>query len=160
MTPRHIDDFYYITSEVFCELYTAFPVRHILLVEDLAGPIKWDMTGLPDRKSRACFETLIWLAEQDFLRYRTVEPQDIGIEGAVLTQKAFVLLTGVLTWEEGVSMSRIEALREARIQRAYDDLGTIIKDIFRANCQWGAPSPAKPLAKSPAMAITDEVDST
>jgi hypothetical protein len=111
-------------------------------------------------QSRACFETLIWLAEQDFLRYRTVEPQDIGIEGAVLTQKAFVLLTGVLTWEEGVSMSRIEALREARIQRAYDDLGTIIKDILRANCQWGAPSPAKPLAKSPAMAITDEVDST
>ena len=156
MTPRHIDDFYYITSEVFCELYSAFPVRHILLVEDLSGPIKWDMTGLPDRKSRACFETLIWLAEHDLLNYRSVEPRDIGVEGAVLTQKAFVLLTGVLTWEQGLSMSRIEALRDARARRAYADLGTIIKDVFRANCQWSAPSPTEPLAKSPAVPITDE----
>ncbi|MDP5070296.1 MAG: hypothetical protein NWQ45_05295, partial [Congregibacter sp.] len=72
------------------------------------------MTGLPDRKSRACFETLIWLAEHDLLQFRTVEPRDIGIEGAVLTQKAFVLLTGHITWESGDSMSRIEALLEAR----------------------------------------------
>jgi hypothetical protein len=156
MTPRHIDDFFYITSEVMCELYRAFPVRHILLVEDLSGPINWDITGLPDRKSRACFETLIWLAEHDLLAYRSVEPRDIGIEGAVLTQKAFVLLTGALTWEEGVSMSRIEALWDARSRRAYGDLGTIVKDMFRANCQWSAPLPAQHLPKSPAMPITDE----
>jgi hypothetical protein len=156
MTPLHIDDFYYVTAEVFSALYSAFPVRHMLLVEDLTGPIKWDMTGLPDRKSRACFETLIWLAEHELLDFRTVEPRDIGIEGAVLTQKAFVLLTGVLTWEEGLSMSRIDALREARERRAYDDLGTIIRDVLRANCLWGAPSPARPLAKSPAVPITDE----
>lgn len=158
MTPANIDDFYFVTSEVFCELYTAFPVRHLLLVEDLIGPIKWDIAGLPDRKSRACFETLIWLSEHDLLNFRTVEPRDIGIEGAVLTQKAFVLLTGMVTWEEGGHVSRFDALREARIKRAYNDMGTIIRDVFRANCQWGAPSHASPLNKSASLAVVSDDD--
>lgn len=154
MNPLHIDDFYYVTAEVFCELYAAFPIRHLLLVEDITGPIKWDMTGLPDRKSRACFETLIWLSEHHLLSFRTIEPRDIGIEGAVLTQHAFVLLTGKLNWEEGHTISRIEALREARIKCAYDDLGTIIKDLFRANCHWDTPFVEQPLRRSRALSDT------
>ena len=156
MTPAHIDDFYYVTSEVLCQLYAAFPVRHLLLVEDISGPIKWDMTGLPDRKSRACFETLIWLAEHDLMNFRTVEPRNVGIEGAVLTQKAFVLLTGAVTREEGVTVSRIDALKEARSARAYADLGAIIKDVFRANCYWSAPAAESVLPKSETIAVTSE----
>ena len=158
MTSAHIDDFYYVTAEVLCELYAAFPVRHLLLVEDLIGPIQWDMTGLPDRKSRACFETLVWLADHDLLTFRSVEPRDIGIEGAVLTQKAFVLLTGMVTWEQGDAVSRLDALREARNKRAYNDLGTIIRDVFQANCRWGAPSPASPLTRSATFAVVNEGD--
>lgn len=158
MTPANIDHFYYVTSEVFCQLYTVFPVRHLLLVEDLVGPIKWDMTGLPDRKSQACFETMIWLSEHDLLTFRSIEPRNIGIEGAVLTQKAFVLLTGRVTWEAGHSTSRFDALREARHNRAYSDLGTVIEDVFRANCQWGAPSPPSPLSQSTSLAIVSEGD--
>jgi hypothetical protein len=158
MSYKHIDDFYYVTSEVLCELYAAFPVRHMLLVEDLIGPIKWDMTGMPDRRSRACFETLIWLSDHDLLTFRTVEPRDIGIEGAVLTQKAFVLLTGLVAWEEGEAISRIDALRDARVRRAYADLGTIIKDVFRANCQWGAPSEPAPLIRSESLAVSSDGD--
>lgn len=40
-------------------------------------------------------QCLIWLAEHELLTHRSVEPQDMGIEGAVLTQKAFVVLAGV-----------------------------------------------------------------
>lgn len=156
MNPVHIDDFYFVVSEVFCELYTAFPVRRLLLVEELTGPINWDMTGLPDRKSRACFEALIWLSEQNLLSYRTVEPRDIGVEGAVLSEQAFVLLTGMLTWEGGPSMSRIDALEEARTSRAYHDLGTIIKDVFRANCHWSAPYVAQELRRSATIAVGNE----
>lgn len=156
MNPVHIDDFYYVTSEVLCELYAAFPVRHMLLVDDITGPIKWDLTGLPDRKSRACFETLVWLAEHDLLDFRSVEPRDVGVEGAVLTQKAFVLLTGVLTWEGGHSMSRIDALRDARTRRAYDDLGVIIRDVFRANCHWSAPQTPVPLPRAPGLDLIDD----
>jgi len=156
VTPAHIDDFYYVTSEVLCQLYAAFPVRHLLLVEDISGPIKWDMTGLPDRKSRACFETLIWLAEHDLMNFRTVEPRNVGIEGAVLTQKAFVLLTGAVTREEGVTVSRIDALKEARSARAYGDLGVIIKDVFRANCYWSAPVAQSVLPKTETISVTSE----
>lgn len=156
MKPLHIDDFYYVTAEVLTTLYAAFPVRHLLLVEDISGPIKWDLTGLPDRKSRACFETLIWLHEHDLLKFRTVEPRDIGIEGAVLTQRAFVLLTGAITWEEGHTLSRIDAIGEARVNRAYDDLGTVIQDLLRANCLWGAPAEAPTLSKAAPITITSE----
>lgn len=156
MNPAHIDDFYYVTSEVLCALYAAFPVRHIVLVEDITGPINWDLTGLPDRKSRACFETLVWLSDHDLLDFRTIEPRDVGIEGAVLTQKAFVLLTGVVNWENGQSMSRIDALRDARARRAYDDLGTVVKDVFRANCQWSAPAPVEPLPRAPGLDVADD----
>ena len=156
MQSAHIDDFYYVTTEVFCKLYGGFPVRHLLLVEDLTGPIRWDMAGLPDRKSRACFETLIWLAEHGLLNYRSVEPRDIGVEGAVLSQHGFVLLSGPLTWHTGETTSRVHALREARAARAYSDLGTIIEDLLAANCHWGAPRRPGPLVKGASMAVTEE----
>jgi len=156
VNPAHIDDFYFVTTEVLCQLYAAFPVRNLVLVEDISGPIKWDMTGLPDRKSRACFETIIWLANSGLLTFRSIEPRDVGVEGAVLTQPAFVLLTGLVAWTDGESESRIEALRDARARRAYDDLGTVVKDLFRANCAWSAPVPAEPLPRGAPLEITDE----
>lgn len=158
MTSENIDDFYFVTSEVLCQLYTVFPVRHLLLVEDLIGPIQWDITGLPDRNSQACFETLIWLSAHDLLTFRTIEPRNIGIEGAVLTQKAFVLLTGTMTWESGGPTTRVEALREARHHRAYSDLGAVVNDLLRANCQWAAPSEAAPLSRAAAFALVSEGD--
>lgn len=156
MKTNHIDEFFYTTSEVLCTLYGGFPTRHLLLVEDIAGPIRWDMTGLPDRKSKACFETLIWLGEHDLLRFRGVEPREIGVEGAVLTQKAFVLLTGMITRDEGSTISRIDALLDARIARAYDDLGLIVSDLFRANCQWAAPFPSRPIPRSAPLSLAED----
>lgn len=156
MNPAHIDDFYFVTAEVLCQLYAAFPVRNLVLVEDISGPIQWDMTGLPDRKSRACFETIIWLENSGLLTFRSIEPREVGVEGAVLTQPGFVLLTGLVTWTDGESMTRIDALRDARRHRAYDDLGTVMKDLFRANCAWSAPAPAEPLPRAAPLTITDE----
>ena len=156
MTPAHIDDFYYIVSEALCELHAAFPVRHLLLVEDLSGPIKWDMTGVPDRRSRACFEALIWLADCGLVDFRSLEARDTGVEGAVLTQRAFVLLTGEMRWEGGDAVTRIQALHDARDQRAYADLGAVIRDILRANCHWDTPFQAFPLSRSETVTVIDE----
>jgi len=153
MTGAHIDDFYYVTAEALCKLHAAFPVRYLLLVEDLTGPIRWDMTGLPDRKSRACFETLVWLAEHGLLTYRSVEPRDVGIEGAVLSQQGFVLLSGRLTWQHGEATSRITALQRARAERAYSDLATIIDDLLGANCHWAAPRQPAPLVKATSIDV-------
>lgn len=156
MHPAHIDDFYYVTAEVLNTLYAAFPVRHLVLVEDITGPIRWDMTGLPDRKSRACFETLIWLADCDLIAFRTVEPRDLGIEGAWLTQKAFALLTGTITWNDGSTSTRIAALRTARSNLAYDDLGTLINNMLDANCRWAASAGAKELTKAEQISVADD----
>jgi len=156
MKTAHIDDFHYCCGEIFCALYAAFPVPYLLLVEDTTGPIKWDITGLPDRRSQACFETFIWLAEHDLLSYRSLEPRSTGIEGAALTQKAFVLLTNPITWSTGDTMSRIDALLLARRNRAYADLGQVVNDIFAANCQWSAPVSSGPLPKSEPLSTIDE----
>lgn len=157
MVPAHIDDFYYATSEVLIRLYSAFPVRHLLLVEDITGPIQWDMTGLPDRRSRATFETLVWLSEYGLLDFRTVEPRDIGLEGAVLTQPAFVLLNGMMRWQDEPAISRITGLNEARNSRAYSDVATIITDLLRANCQWSVPVSVPQLHRSATFAVTEEL---
>ena len=158
MNPARIDDFYYVSAEVLSALYAAFPVRHMLLVEDITGPIRWDLTGLPDRRSRACFETFIWLAEQGLFTYRSLEPRDTGVEGAVLTQKAFVLLTGRITWDDGGMGTRIEALHDARVRRAYDDVGQLVQDLLRANCRWAAPEDPPRLARSASIDVTDLPD--
>jgi hypothetical protein len=151
----HIDDFYYVSAEVLSALYAAFPVRSMLLVEDITGPIRWDLTGLPDRRSRACFETIIWLAQHGLFTYRSLEARDTGVEGAVLTQEAFVLLTGCITWEDGETSSRIEALRQARAHRAYDDIGTLIRDVLRSNCRWAGSEPPQRLPRSASISVTD-----
>lgn len=154
MKTLHIDDFHDVSAETFMLLYAAFPVRHMLLVEDISGPIKWDMTGLPDRKSRATFETIIWLADHGLLNFRSVEPRDVGVEGAVLTQRAYVLLTGSIRWDDGEQMSRIDALRDARRRRAYADVATILGDLFNANCRWSAPAESAPLTKTPPIDLS------
>jgi hypothetical protein len=144
-----------VAAEALCRLYAAFPVRSLLLVEDLSGPIHWDITGLPDRRSQGCFETLIWLGEHDLLRYRSVEPRDIGIEGAVLSQRGFVLLSAQLLWDTGESNSRIAALREARRERSYGDMGTVIQDLLAANCRWSAPREQRPLVRAARMQVEE-----
>lgn len=156
MKPAHIDHFYYVAAEALHALYGVFPVRHLLLVEDITGPIRYDLTGMPDRKSTACFEAMVWLSEHELINYRTVEPRDIGVEGAVLTQRAFVLLNGAIQWEDGEVMSRIEGIREARRLRAYDDLAAVLQDLLAANCQWGAPVIAKPLRRGARLTVVDE----
>lgn len=156
MNDLHIDEFYFTAAEILRGLYAAFPTRRMLLVEDISGPIKWDMTGLPDRKSSACFEAIVWLGEHGLLTYRSVEPRDIGVEGAVLTQRAFVLLTSPITWADGDTATRIEALREAAKSMAYENLGKVVNDVLRANCFWGAPAPVMPFEKAPAMQLEEE----
>ncbi len=155
MSASNIDDFYYVTGELLSSLYTAFPVPHLLLVEDITGPISWDITGMPDRRSLACFETIIWLSQQGLLTYRSHEPRNVGVEGGALTQQGFVLLTSSLRWDDGADSSRIDAIRDARARLAYDDLGRIINDLIYANCQWGAPLAAEPVRRSAAMTIVE-----
>ncbi|MEM8491376.1 MAG: hypothetical protein AAF756_11210 [Pseudomonadota bacterium] len=158
MGKQNIEDFYYNAAEILGLLYAMFPVRSILMVEDISGPIKWDNTGLPDRRSQACFESMVWLCDHGLLEFRSIEDRNTGIEGAVLTQKAFVLLTSPIVWEGQEPESRIDALTAAKQELAYVNINTLVADLLRANCYWVSPSSPPVLSKHQTLNVLDEAE--
>ena len=92
MADIHIEEFYKDTAVALVQLYGAFPRRLNLFVEDIAGPDEPDEFGLHSRRHMACFGTLLWLQEENLLRYIDTIRQD-ALDQAVLTQSAFVRLS-------------------------------------------------------------------
>ena len=92
MADIHIEEFYKDAAVALIQLYNAFPRRVNLFVEDIAGPDEPDEFGLHSKRHMACFGTLLWLAEEDLLRYVDTIRQD-ALDQAVLTQRAFVRLS-------------------------------------------------------------------
>lgn len=88
----HIDDFYRDTAAGLLMLYQAFPRKAALYVEDLIGHEEPDEFGLPSKRHQGCLGTLLWLAEEGYLRFdSTIQYQ--ALDQAVLTEKAFLRLT-------------------------------------------------------------------
>lgn len=92
MADIHIEDFYRDTAIALVQLYSAFPRRVNLFVEDIAGADDPDEFGLHSRRHMACFGALLWLAEEGFLRYVDTIRQE-ALDQAVLTHRAFVRLS-------------------------------------------------------------------
>lgn len=92
MADIHIEEFYKDAAVALVQLYGAFPRRVNLFVEDIAGPDEPDEFGLHSKRHMACFGTLLWLAEEGFLRYVDTIRQD-ALDQAVLTQEAFIRLS-------------------------------------------------------------------
>lgn len=92
MADIHIEEFYKDTAIALVQLYGAFPRRVNLFVEDIAGPDDPDDFGLHSKRHMACFGTLLWLAEEGFLRYVDTIRQE-ALDQAVLTRNAFVRLS-------------------------------------------------------------------
>ena len=88
-----VDDFYRDAAAGLLTLYQAFPRRITLYVEDLIGHEEPDEFGLPSKRHQSCLAALLWLADEDYLRFdSTIQFQ--AIDQAVLTEKAFLRLTG------------------------------------------------------------------
>lgn len=94
MADIHIDDFCRDSALILLQLYSAFPRPKALYVEDISGPDEPDEVGLHSKRYMACLGTMLWLAEEGFLRYENMIYQD-GIDQAVLTRKTFILLCAV-----------------------------------------------------------------
>lgn len=92
MADIHIEEFYKDAAIALVRLYNAFPRRVNLFVEDIAGPDEPDEFGLHSKRHMACFGTLLWLAEEDLLRYVDTIRQE-ALDQAVLTQQAFVRMS-------------------------------------------------------------------
>jgi hypothetical protein len=92
MTDLHIDDFYKDVAAIFLRLYSQFPRKQILFVDDICKGEEADEFGLPSPRHLSCFSAMIWLGEEGFLRYDTPIRQE-ALDQAVLTEKGFLLLS-------------------------------------------------------------------
>lgn len=92
MADIHVEEFYKDVAVALVQLYSVFPRRLNLFVEDIAGPDEPDEFGLHSPRHMACFGALLWLEEEGLLRYVDTIRQE-ALDQAVLTQKAFVRLS-------------------------------------------------------------------
>lgn len=92
MADIHIEEFYRDAAIALVQLYSVFPRRINLFVEDIAGPDEPDEFGLHSPRHQACFGALLWLQEEGLLRYVDTIRQE-ALDQAVLTQRAFVRLS-------------------------------------------------------------------
>ncbi len=93
MADIHIEEFYRDAAIALVQLYSVFPQRLNLFVEDIAGPDETDDFGLHSPRHMACFGGLLWLAEEGFIRYVDTIRQE-ALDQAILTHKAFTRLSG------------------------------------------------------------------
>ncbi len=91
MADLHIDDFYRDVATIFLRLYAIFPRKTTLYVEDICGPDEPDEFGLHNPRFQAAFSTVVWLADQGYLRFQDAIREE-AVDQAVLSQRAFLLL--------------------------------------------------------------------
>lgn len=92
MTDINIDDFFKDGAKVLSQLYSVFPRRHSIFVEDICGPEEPDEFGMRSQRHMSCFGTLLWLGEEGYLRYEDVIRQE-AIDQAVLSARCFTVLS-------------------------------------------------------------------
>ncbi|MCK7547313.1 hypothetical protein ACFQGA_10235 [Marinobacter koreensis] len=92
MADIHVEEFYRDVAIALAQLYSVFPRRINLFVEDIAGPDEPDEFGLHSKRHMACFGALLWLEEEGLLRYVDTIRQE-ALDQAVLTREAFIRLS-------------------------------------------------------------------
>ena len=94
MADINIENFYKNIARILSILYAAFPSKTPLYVDDVAGVDDPDEYGLHSPDYTAGFFAMLWLADEQYIRYMDTIRQD-GVDQAVLTHKAFLKLTQV-----------------------------------------------------------------
>lgn len=87
----HIDDFCKDVAKTLMMLYRRFPVKTTLYVEDISGPDDPDEFGLHSPRFEACFNTLLWLKEADYIWFNDTVKQE-AVEEATLSHRGFSLI--------------------------------------------------------------------
>ena len=88
----HIDDFYKDAAAGMLLLYQSFPRKIGLYVEDLIGREEPDEFGLPSQRHQSCLGTLLWLAEEGYIRFDSNIGYD-ALDQACLSEKGFLRLS-------------------------------------------------------------------
>lgn len=123
MSDIHIDDFYKDVANIFLILYKSFPRKTILYVEDVCGPDQPDEFGLHSERFLSAFSAMVWLGDQEFLRYEAPIRQE-ALDQAVLTEKGFLLLS---------SRSELDFGEGVEVETAPDNLPPSVMEQSRSN---------------------------
>ena len=94
MADINIENFYRHIAKILSILYESFPSKTPVFVDDVAGIDTPDEYGLHSPNYTAGFFALVWLGDEEFLRYADTIRQD-GIDQACLTHKGFLKLSAV-----------------------------------------------------------------
>lgn len=145
MADIHIDDFCRDAALILVTLYNAFPRPVALYVEDISGADETDEVGLHSTRFHACFGTMLWLADEDFIRYDSLIYRD-GIDQATLTNKSFVMLSAASdvrfddpidpTLPESVlseKLSLVNQIRQALRSGSSNNITKIIRYLMAQN---------------------------
>lgn len=137
MTDLHIDDFYKDVGAILLRLYALFPRKQILFVDDICKSEEPDEFGLPSPRYLSCFSAMVWLGEEDFLRYDAPIRQE-AIDQAVLTEKGFLLLSSRSEMQTMLDENNTDSLPPsvmaasqtniAQLRRALDSGSSILID--------------------------------
>lgn len=112
----HIDDFCHDVARILLDLHAVFPRKHAIYVEDISGPDEADEVGLHSKRYESCLGAMVWLAEEHYIRFDSLIYRQ-GIDQAVLTHKAFVLLAGISDLQYTQIPDEPLSVREQRITR-------------------------------------------
>ena len=135
-----IDDFYKDAAAGMLLLYQSFPRKFGLYVVVLIGREEPDEFGLPTPRHQSCLGTLLWLAEEGYIRFDSTIGYD-ALDQATLSEKGFLRLSRGLPHAiaEGEpvppSVRRVQAtlayqLREALSSRQSERVVRLTRQLF------------------------------
>ena len=112
MADIHIDEFYHDCLRILVQLHDAFPRLTSVYVDDIIGQFETDEYGIPSRRHQACFDALLWLAAEGYIRYLDRVRLE-GLDQVVLTEKSFLRLRRPVSYEQDDSVPASVARKQA-----------------------------------------------
>jgi len=123
----HIEDFFRDSALILLYLYRHFPRKATLYVEDIIGPEEQDEYGLHSVRHLSCLSTMIWLAEEGFIRYEDTIRQE-ALDQVVIGQATFLHLASIhndISRFDSISSEEINDLPESVKAVKYSNIAQI-----------------------------------
>lgn len=123
----HIDDFCRDSALILLYLYRHFPRKATLYVEDIIGPEEQDEYGLHSVRHLSCLSTMIWMAEEGFIRYEDNIRQE-ALDQVVIAHATFLHLTSIhndISRFDSISSEEINDLPESVKAVKYSNIAQI-----------------------------------
>ncbi len=129
MLDVHIDDFFKDCAVILLHGFRYFPAKQVLYVEDICGPDEADEFGLHSPRHLAAFGAIIWLQEENYIRFSEIDRQE-SVDEFVLTSKAFTRLLAADSDEPTTSLA--QKIEFSRLQGDSSSLARLMHQRFLA----------------------------